>query len=124
MTSPKHSLLAGPTMHNDIIAISDFVQSNRKALSAYLRQKLIVAGANTYLDQLGKAGIEQQEDEAAGVLLDLACALLRRLHPDQQYQPEAILPQLPEAVAQRIRLPRSPAYHAACEELLNKKEPT
>jgi hypothetical protein len=104
-------------MDTELAAITDFIRSNRKALAAYLRQKLKAAGANSYLDQLGKAGIDGLEREAAGVLLDLACALLRRLHPDRDFQSEAILGQLPEEDRQGIQLPRSQAYDAVLAEL-------
>jgi hypothetical protein len=102
-------------------AISDFVNSNRKSMASYLRQKLLAADAKPYLDRLGKSGIEEMEREAGGLLLDLACALLRRLHPGEEFQSEAILAQLSESERQNIRLPRSDAYYAVLAELQKMK---
>jgi hypothetical protein len=110
-------------MEIDIAAIVDFVSSNRKALAAYLRQKLVQAGAKPYVDQLGKSGIERMESEAAGVLVDLACAMLRRLHPGREFQAEALLMQFPEDVRQHIHLPRSDAFHAILAELEKRQRP-
>lgn len=104
-------------MDEDLAAILDFVSSNRQRLAGYLRQKLIGAGAKEYLDALGKTGIEAQEREAAGVLLDLACALLRRLRPDRDIRSENALHQLPEGVRRTIHLPRSDAYYAVLAKL-------
>jgi hypothetical protein len=104
-------------MDNELSAIADFVNSNRKALAGYVRQKLVAAGAKQYLDRLGKEGIEALNRETAGVLLDLACALLRRLQPEREFQPEQILAQLPEVVRLSIRLPRSEAYNAVLAQL-------
>jgi hypothetical protein len=108
-------------MESEFAAIVDFVQSNRKALASYVRQKLLAADAKPYLDRLGKDGIEALDCEVAGLLLDLACALLRRLHPDREVKSEDVLAQLPEVVRQSIRLPRSEAYQAALAELQQHK---
>src|SRR5688572_3527814 len=99
-------------MDNNLPAIAEFVQANRKELAGYVRQKLVAAGAKPYLDALGKDGIESLDREAAGVLLDLACALLRRVQPGCDFQAEQVLAQLPEDVRQCIRLQRSEAYHS------------
>ncbi len=97
--------------------IEDFVASNRKPLAGFVRQKLIAANAKPYLDSLGKEGIENLEREAAGVLLDLACALLRRIHPERTITAEGVLNQFSESVRKSIKLPRSEAYHAALDAL-------
>ena len=55
--------------------IRDFVRVNRKELAGYLRRKLLEAGAKEYVGKLGKDGIAAMEREAAGVVLDFACAL-------------------------------------------------
>ncbi len=94
-------------MDNELSAIADFVKSNRKGLASYIRQKLLEAEAKPYLDRLGREGIRALDREAAGVLLDLACALLRRLHTGRELQSEEILEQLPAAIRQSIRLPTS-----------------
>jgi hypothetical protein len=104
-------------MEDELSAIMDFVQSNRNPLAAFIRQKLLAAGSREYLDRLGKPGIEALEAEAAGVLIDLACALLRRLPSGRDYQAEEIIAKFPDAVRQSIRLPRSEAYHAVLAEL-------
>jgi hypothetical protein len=91
-------------------AITDFVLANGKALAAYIRQKIIAADAKPYLDRLGKEGIAALDAEAAGVLLDLACTLMRRLHPEHEFLAEDLLAQLPENQRQNIHLPRSEAY--------------
>jgi hypothetical protein len=101
--------------HSTVVA--DFVQSNRKALAAFIRQKLITADAKPYLDRLGKEGIATLDAEAAGLLLDLACAFLRRLHPEQQFVAEEFLTRLPENLRQNIRLPRSEAYYSVLSQL-------
>ena len=94
-------------MDTELAAITDFVRSNRKALAGYLRQKLAAAGAKAYLDQLGKAGIDRLESEAAGVLLDLACALLCRLHPDRDRHTRAVSePRRDQALRRQPRLAR------------------
>ena len=98
-------------------AVADFVQANRKALAAFIRQKLLAADAKPYLDRLGKEGIAALDAEAAGVLLDLACALLRRLHPNEEFVSEELLAQFPEDLRQNIRLPRSDAYFAVLSQL-------
>jgi hypothetical protein len=108
-------------MDDDVSIIADFVNANRKALARYVRQKLIAADAKAYLDSLGKDGIEALDREAAGLLLDIACALLRRLHPEREFQPERILPQIPEFIRQHIQLPRSNAYHAIVAQLPKEK---
>src|SRR5262245_38824665 len=110
-------------MKSELSAISDFVLSNSKALASYLRQKLIDAGAKGYVEGLGKQGIGKLEQEASGVLLDLACALLRRLQPGVEFDAEAILHQLPAHVQKTIRLPRSQAYNAVLAELEKIKKP-
>lgn len=99
-----------------VSAVSDFINANRKPLASYIRQKLIAADAKAYLNQLGKPGIEQMEREAAGVLLDLACALLRRLHPSEEFESETIMALLSVNDQQNIRLPRSDAYFAVLGE--------
>ena len=104
-------------MDQNTTTITEFVQANRKALAAYVRQKLVAADAKPYLDRLGKDGIAALDSEAAGVLLDLACALLRRLHPEQEFVAEEILAKLPEDVRKSIRLPRSEAYYAVLSQL-------
>jgi hypothetical protein len=104
-------------MDNELSVIADFVMSNRKALASYVRHKLIVAEAKSYLDRLGQEGIEILDCEAGGVLLDLACALLRRLHPEREFQSEEVLAHFPQDVRQSIRLPRSEAYYAALAQL-------
>ena len=104
-------------MNNEVAAISEFIGANKKALAGYLRKRMLAAGAKEYLDRLGKSGIEDMEKEAAGVLLDMACALLRCLRPEEQYQAESLLLQFPEQVRQTIRLPRSEAYYSVLAEL-------
>jgi len=104
-------------MGNEQSIVADFVRSNRKAMAGYVRQKLVAAGAKPHLDRLGKEGIESLENEAAGVLLDLACAFLRRLHPEQEIQAEDLLAKLPADVQKTIRLPRSDAYHELMAKL-------
>jgi hypothetical protein len=104
-------------MDNELSVIADFVKSNRKALASYVRQNLVAANAKPYLDRLGKEGAEALDRDAAGVLLDLACALLRRLHPERDFQSEEILAHLPEDIRQSIRLPRSEAFHAVLAQL-------
>lgn len=110
-------------MDHNLRAITEFVQSNQKALAAYVRQKLIAADAKPYLDGLGKDGIAVMDSEAAGVLLDLACALLRRLHPEQKFVAEEILAQLPGSVQHSIRLPRSEEYYAVLAQLPRASHP-
>lgn len=109
-------------MEKEIAAVADFVSANRKALAAYLRQKLLAANASSYLDQLGKDGIEKLEQESAGVLVDLACALLRRLYPSREFVAEVVLAQLSAEMQRTIRLPRSEAYYAVLGQL--RKTPT
>jgi hypothetical protein len=77
-------------MDKEVSAISDFVMLNRRELAAYFWRQLISAGAKEYVDRLGKAGIATLEREAAGLLVDLACALMRRLHPSANFQPEIV----------------------------------
>jgi hypothetical protein len=109
------------TMEDELAAVADFVESNRRAMASYVRQKLLAADAKQYLDSLGKDGIAALDGEAAGVLLDLACALLRRLHPGRDYKAEEVLGQLPSNVQRAIRLPRSDAYHAVMAQLTKSK---
>jgi hypothetical protein len=104
-------------MDRELAAVADFVQSNRRPLARFMRQKLLAAGAKQYVDGLGKEGIEALDREAAGVLLDLACALLRRLDPDRTIESEEVLAQLPDAIRLGIRLPRSDAYHEILRQL-------
>lgn len=104
-------------MDHDIAAILDFIDTNRKSMAAYVRQRLVAAGAGSYLDTLGKGGIEALENEAAGVLLDLACAMCRRLRPDSAFEAELILAKFPEPVRRTITLPRSDAYHSVMAPL-------
>jgi hypothetical protein len=66
-------------MNSELAAIDQFVQDNRNALAAYVRQKIIAADAKPYIDSLGKEGIDALDREAAGVLVDLACALPGRV---------------------------------------------
>jgi hypothetical protein len=74
----------GRSVDNELSVVNDFVHSNRKAMASYVRQKLIAAGAKQYLESLRKEGIESLDNEAAGVLLELACALFRRWHPERE----------------------------------------
>jgi hypothetical protein len=104
-------------MPDDLTALIDFIQSNRQPLAKYIRQNIIKAGAKSYLDNLGKDGIEALDRGAAGVLLDLACALLRRLNPDRPMTSEEALTALPESVRNSIRLARSEAYYAVLPEI-------
>jgi hypothetical protein len=99
-------------MNNELAVFTDFINSNRESLAAYLRGQVIKAGAKEYLDGLGNDGIELMGCEAAGMLLDLACALLRRLDPGRDLRSEDVLRQLPETERQRIRLPRSDSYYS------------
>lgn len=108
-------------MDTELSAIADFVQGNRKPLTGYVRQKLQAAGAKAYLDGLGKEGIEKLDREAAGVLLDLACALLRRLHPDRVFRSEEILAMLADDIRQSIRLPYSNTYFEILADLNKNK---
>jgi hypothetical protein len=108
-------------MNSELAAIEDFVQGNRSALAAYVRQKIIAAGAKPYLDSLGKEGIDALDREAAGVLVELACALLRRLDLERSFEAEKVLAELPDSVRRSIRLPRSEAYYNVLAELENRK---
>ncbi|HLX62845.1 MAG TPA: hypothetical protein VKX17_16325 [Planctomycetota bacterium] len=97
--------------------IADFVLSNRSGLSRFQRGVLMKAGAKSYLDKLGKAGIKQMDRESAGVLFDLACAFVRRLNPGTQMTSEEVLFEMDEAFRNEIHLPRSDSYHAIMASL-------
>lgn len=107
-------------MTDEMTAISDFVDANRKALAGFIRQKLMLANAKPYLDRIGKEGIEALEREAAGVLLDLACAFLSHLHPERQVKSEEVLDQLPAHFRSAVHLPRSNMYFAVLADLERK----
>jgi hypothetical protein len=102
-----------------IVAIVDFVAKNREPLAHWLRLRLIDAGAKDYVSRLGKDGIEAMRRDAAGMLLDLACALMRRVEPSRKIDSETILMQLPERERASIRLPRSEEYYEVLEWLKN-----
>jgi hypothetical protein len=98
-------------------AVADFIRVNREPLAAYVRRQLIAAGAKAFVDGLGKKGIEELRNEAGGVLLDLACALLRRTTSERELLSEDVLHVLPEDLRKMICLPRSNAYYNALENL-------
>jgi hypothetical protein len=107
-------------------AVADFVRTNREPLASLIRQKLIAAGAKPSVGALGKEGIEQLRREAAGILLDLACALIRRMNNETELTSEAVLHELPEDLRDSIGLPRSDAYYSMLDELkvlASKKNP-
>ena len=104
-------------MHDDIAIISDFVKVNSESLAYWMRRKLIQAGAKDYVKALGKDGIEAMRCEAAGLLLDLGCAMVNRLKPEVGLTSEDVISKLPESERRMIRLPRSDTYHAALESL-------
>ena len=102
-------------MIDEVKVISEFVRDNKKPLSDYLRKKIIDAGAKQYVAQLGKQGIQEMENEAAGVLLDIACAFVNRLNSMANLTAESIWPHLPLDLKESVRLPRSAAYYEALE---------
>ena len=104
-------------MIDEVKVISEFVRDNKKSLAEYLRKKILAAGAKEYLDKLGKVGITEMENEAAGVLLDLGCAFASRLDPRVKMTTESIWPKLPMDLQKTVRLPRSDAYHEAMKRL-------
>ena len=97
--------------------ISDFVMSNRSALSSHHRQLLTKAGAKSYLDKLGQKGIEEMNRDSAGLLLDVVCAFLRRLNPDMKIESEEVLFEMENSLQLKIRLPRSDEYYNALSAL-------
>ena len=98
-------------MDDELLLVADFIKANRKPMATYVRTKMLDAGGKSYVDRLGKEGIRLLDNEAAGVLLDLACAMLRRIYPKREFLSEDVLARLPDELQKSIRLPRSEAYH-------------
>ena len=103
-------------MNHETKTIAEFVEANREQLAGYFRKKMIAAGGKNYVDQLGKVGTDALNCESAGVLLDLACALLSRLN-SKEYDAQLLLDSLPPGLQKKIQLPRSKAYHEIMDEL-------
>lgn len=61
--------------------------------------------------------------DSAGVLLDLACAFLRRLNADMKIESEAVLFEMENSLRLKIRLPRSEEYYKALNALKSSTEP-